>query len=78
MTAILQEGRALGQHGVVPRLFGTGLEKMAILLSHDYFNQTSVQRSFTAVDGQLTFQVAWFEAEQEALDWLGKAEARSA
>ncbi|MCB0793341.1 MAG: hypothetical protein KDB88_01270 [Flavobacteriales bacterium] len=78
MTAILQEDEQWANTVWFPQLFGTGLEKMAILPSHDYFNQTSVQRSFTAVDGQLTFQVAWFESEQEALDWLGKAEARSA
>ncbi|HMC97688.1 MAG TPA: hypothetical protein VKG92_08550, partial [Flavobacteriales bacterium] len=61
-----------------PELFNTGLEKMAILRSSDYFNQTSVQRSFTAVNGKLTFKVAWFQTTGEAMDWLFRQEAASA
>lgn len=78
MTAILQEDEKWANEVWFPQLFNTKLEKMAILRSHDYFNQTSVQRSFTAVNGKLTFKVAWFPDTQEALDWLFVREAVSA
>ena len=78
MTAILQEDEKWANEEWFPRLFNTKLEKMAILRSQDYFNQTSVQRSFTAVNGQLTFKVAWFPGTGEALDWLFQQEAVSA
>ncbi len=78
MTAILQADEQWANTVWFPQLFGTGLEKMAILPSSDYFNQTSVQRSFTAVNGKLTFKVAWFQGTDEALGWLALAEARSA
>jgi hypothetical protein len=78
MTAILQADEKWANEVWFPRLFNTNLEKMAILRSQDYFNQTSVQRSFTAVNGKLTFKVAWFPESQEALDWLFRSEAISA
>lgn len=78
MTAILQADEQWANTVWFPQLFGTGLEKMAILPSSDYFNQTSVQRSFTAVNGRLTFKVAWFEREDEARVWLARVEAKSA
>ncbi len=78
MTAILQADEKWANEVWFPKLFHTGLEKMAILQSKDYFNQTSVQRSFTAVNGKLTFKVAWFPESHEALDWLFQREALSA
>jgi len=78
MTAILQQDEKWANEVWFPKLFNTRLEKMAILRSQDYFNQTSVQRSFTAVNGKLTFKVAWFPETQEALDWLFLREAVSA
>ena len=78
MTAILQADEKWANEVWFPQLFHTKLEKMAILQSKDYFNQTSVQRSFTAVNGQLTFKVAWFPEHQEAMDWLFQREAISA
>ena len=78
MTAILQDDEKWANEVWFPKLFHTPLEKMAILQSADYFNQTSVQRSFTAVNGQLTFKVAWFPLEPEALDWLFQREAMTA
>ena len=78
MTAILQADEQWANTEWFPKLFDTGLEKMAILPSADYFNQTSVQRSFTAVNGKLTFQIAWFESTREAMDWLQRKEAISA
>lgn len=78
MTAILKDDEQWANTVWFPKLFLTGLEKMAIVPSADYFNQTSVQRSFTAVNGKLTFKVAWFPTVEEALDWLLRAEAMSA
>jgi hypothetical protein len=78
MTAILRTDEQWANETWFPQLFNTALEKMAIVPSNDYFNQTSVQRSFTAVDGKLTFKVAWFPTPQEAFDWLYQPEALSA
>lgn len=78
MGAILKADEQWGNEVWFPKLFNTSLEKMAILPSRDYFNQTSVQRSLTAVNGQLTFKVGWFESVEEAMDWLKHKEAISA
>jgi len=78
MTAIVQDDEKWANEVWFPKLFHTGLEKMAIMRSSDYFNQTSVQRSFTAVNGQLTFKVAWFPEPVEAALWLFTPEAISA
>ncbi|MFZ1686434.1 MAG: hypothetical protein WAU70_03370 [Flavobacteriales bacterium] len=78
MTAILQADEKWANEVWFPKIFDTGLEKMAVLPSSDYFNQTSVQRSFTAVNGKLTFKVAWFREAGEAFDWLCQQEAISA
>ncbi|MEO8591553.1 MAG: STAS/SEC14 domain-containing protein [Flavobacteriales bacterium] len=78
MSAILQVDEKWANEVWFPKLFHTGLEKMAILRSSDYFNQTSVQRSFTAMNGKLTFKVAWFPTTGEAMDWLYTQEAVSA
>ncbi len=78
MTAILRADEEWANTQWFPKVFHTGIEKMAILPSSDYFNQTSVERSFTAVDGKLTFKVAWFSSEKEAWEWLFKNEALSA
>ncbi|HQX30904.1 MAG: hypothetical protein IPO10_13670 [Flavobacteriales bacterium] len=77
MTAILKSDEQWANEVWFPKLFDSRLEKMAILESSDYFNQTSVQRSFTAVHGQLTFKVAWFPKPSEALDWIFQQEAVS-
>ena len=78
MTAILQADEKWTDEVWFPKLFNTGLEKMAILPSSDYFNQTSVQRIITAASGPSTFQIAWFETSLEAIDWLSRKEALSA
>jgi hypothetical protein len=78
MTAILRPDEQWANEVWFPKLFGTGLEKMAILRSRDYFNDTSVQRSFTAVNGKVTFKVAWFATQEEAMEWLERREAASA
>ena len=78
MTAILQADEKWANEEWFPKLFATPLEKMAIIHSKDYFNQTSVARSFRKVNSQLTFNVADFTDVHEALDWLRKREAVSA
>jgi len=78
MTAILSADERWADEVWFPKLFGTRLEKMAVLRSRDYFNQTSVERSFARVGSKLTFKVAEFATTREALDWLSKSEAVSA
>ncbi len=78
MTAILRQDEQWANEVWFPKLFETGLVKMAILRSRDYFNDTSVHRSFTAVNGKVTFKVAWFATQEEAQEWLFKREVASA
>lgn len=78
MTAILRPDEQWANEVWFPKLFETGLEKMAILRSRDYFNDTSVQRSFTAAHGKVTFKVAWYATSAEAMEWLFRREAASA
>jgi hypothetical protein len=78
MSAILQDDEKWANEKWFPKLFATPLEKMAILRSTDYFNLTSVERSFRKVNGQLTFKMAEFQDMKEALDWLKKHETVSA
>ncbi len=78
MTAILQADEKWANEEWFPKLFATPLEKMAILHSNDYFNQTSVARSFQKVNSKLTFQVADLTDMHEALEWLRKRDALSA
>jgi len=74
MTVILKDDETWANEVWFPKLFKTGLEKMAILESEDYFNKTSVQRSFTALKGQISFEVAWFPSYLQAIDWLNQQE----
>lgn len=74
MTVILQDDETWANEVWFPQLFKTGLEKMAILESEDYFNKTSVQRSFTALKGQISFEVAWFPSYLQAIDWFNEQE----
>ncbi len=78
MTAILRADETWANENWFPRLFATGLRRMAIVESNDFFNQTSVARSFTAVNGKLTFEVAWFRTLEEARGWLGREQVQSA
>ncbi len=78
MTAILQDDEKWANEKWFPKLFTSPLEKMAILHSNDYFNQTSVARSFKKVNSQLTFQVSDFSDMREALKWLKMRESVSA
>nr|MBP7409523.1 hypothetical protein [Flavobacteriales bacterium] len=78
MTAILQVDEKWTDEVWFPKLFSTSLERMAIMPSSDYFNQTSVQRIITAVNGSSTFQIAWFPTTDEAITWLFQKEAMSA
>ena len=74
MTVILKDDETWANEVWFPKLFKTGLEKMAILESEDYFNKTSVQRSFTALKGSISFEVAWFPSYLQAIDWLNEQE----
>ena len=78
MTAILHADEQWANEVWFPQLFATGLRRMAIVESRDFFNQTSVERSFTAVNGKLTFGVAWFRKPEEATAWSERDQARSA
>ena len=78
MTAILRTDETWANENWFPRLFSTGLRRMAIVESNDFFNQTSVARSFTAVNGKLTFEVAWFRTLEEARGWLRREQVQSA
>ena len=77
MTAILHADEQWANEVWFPQLFTTGLRRMAIVESRDFFNQTSVARSFTAVNGKLSFEVAWFGSPEEATAWMERDQTKS-
>ena len=52
------------------RVAASGLKRMAILMSSDYFNQMSVERIMNNATPELPFTVSYFEDADAARDWL--------
>jgi hypothetical protein len=70
MDAILQQDEQWTVSDWFPRLGRTGLKRMAILTSSDYFNQMSVDRIMTAATPAMPFAVAYFDKIENARVWL--------
>lgn len=70
MNAILRQDEQWSTNDWFPRLAASGLKKMAILTSSDYFNQMSVDRIMSNAGPALPFEVAYFEDPSSARDWL--------
>jgi SpoIIAA-like len=70
MNAILRQDEQWSSNDWFPRLANSGLRRMAILMSSDYFNQMSVERIMTNASPALPFEVRYFEDPEAARTWL--------
>lgn len=70
MNAILRQDEQWSTNDWFPRLAQTGLERMAILTSSDYFNQMSVDRIMDNATPDLPFAVSYFDDPEAARSWL--------
>ena len=70
MNAILRQDEQWSTNDWFPRLAASGLKRMAILMSSDYFNQMSVERIMNNATPELPFTVSYFEDADAARDWL--------
>lgn len=70
MNAILRQDEQWSVADWFPRLADAGLERMAIVESADYFNQTSVERIVDAASPEMPFPVTYHATIEEAERWL--------
>lgn len=70
MGAILQGDEKWTNTVWFPLLAKSALQKMAILRSGDYFNDTSVDRIMTSASEVVGFEVGYFRTQKEAQEWL--------
>ncbi len=70
MNAILRQDEQWSTSDWFPRLAASGLERMAILMSSDYFNQMSVERIMNNATPELPFAVSYFDDREAARAWL--------
>ena len=76
MDAIMQQDEQWTTSDWFPRMAFTGLKRMAILTSADYFNRMSVDRIMTAATAEMPLAVAYFEDPEKARMWLLASEPR--
>lgn len=70
MNAILRQDEQWSVADWFPRLAEAGLERMAIVASADYFNQTSVERIVDAASQGMPFPVTYHASVEAAERWL--------
>ena len=70
MNAILRQDEQWSANDWFPRLAACGLQRMAILMSSDYFNQMSVERIMNNATPELPFAVSYFDDPEQAREWL--------
>lgn len=70
MNAILRQDEQWSANDWFPRLGASGLKRMGILTSSDYFNQTSVERIMNDATPELPFAISYFDDPMAARDWL--------
>ena len=72
MSIIKETDRDWTNNEWFPELAKTGLEKMAIIVSMDYLNQSSVTRIMNKAEEIIQFQTENFNDIERARDWLMK------
>lgn len=70
MDAILMQDEHWTVTDWYPRMATSGLKRMAILTSADFFNRMSVDRIITASSPAVPFTTSFFEDEEKAKAWL--------
>jgi hypothetical protein len=72
MSIIKETDRDWTNNEWFPELAKTGLKKMAIIVSMDYLNQSSVTRIMNKAEQVIHFQTENFNDMDRARDWLMK------
>ena len=75
MDAILRQDEHWSVTDRHPRMVTSGLKRMAILTSVDYFNQMSVDRIITAASPEMPFEITYFDDLNKAKAWLLASES---
>ncbi|MBK8341581.1 MAG: STAS/SEC14 domain-containing protein [Flavobacteriales bacterium] len=70
MDAILRQDEHWTVTDWHPRMVTSGLRRMAILTSADYFNRMSVDRIITAASPEMPFEITYFDDLNKAKAWL--------
>lgn len=70
MDAILMQDEHWTVTDWYPRMATSGLKRMAILTSSDYFNRMSVDRIITASSPAVPFTTSFFDDVEKAKAWL--------
>ena len=70
MAAILRMDETWTVNDWFPRIATSGLRRMAILMSDDFFNVTSVDRIMDGAAPKIAFEVRYFRTPEEALEWF--------
>lgn len=70
MDAILKLDQEWTVTDWFPRMAQSGLKRMAILTSSDYFNQISVERIMSAATPEMPFAISYFDDVDKAKEWL--------
>ena len=70
MDAILMQDEHWTVTDWYPRMATSGLKRMAILTSSDYFNRMSVDRIITASNPAVPFPSSFFDDAEKARAWL--------
>ena len=70
MNAILRQDERWTVEEWFPRVVGSGLQRMAIVMSDDFFNRMAVERIMAEVLPSLPFAVSYFEGPAQARAWM--------
>lgn len=77
MEAILHDDEQWTINQWFPKMYHTGLKRMAIITSTDFLNSMSVDRIMQSADDERTFDVAYFDNEVDARKWLSEKSSAS-
>jgi len=72
MESILPVDEEWAANVWIPKLAKTGVAKMAIVTSLDFFNNVAVKRIMQTADPVINFETRYFVDLQDARDWLSK------
>lgn len=72
MSVIKEADRSWINNEWFPQLANTGLNKMAIIISLDYFNQSAVNRIMDKAEPIIPFETEYFNDMEKAREWLNK------
>ena len=74
MSIIKEADRNWTNNEWFPKLAKTNLKRMAIIVSHDYLNQSAVTRIMNKAEEVIGFETEYFNDIDRAKEWLMKEE----